>query len=72
MEEQNKKPAYVHKDFGEAKSEDMHLTKGFTGWVHHHRILAGWLMKALVMAVASLLYYLRKEQKHIDEENKHR
>ncbi|OGM99591.1 MAG: hypothetical protein A2817_01875 [Candidatus Yanofskybacteria bacterium RIFCSPHIGHO2_01_FULL_39_8b] len=58
MEEQNK------------KTEDIHLTKGFTGWVHHHRRLAKWLMKILVTGIASILYYLRKEQKHIEEEEK--
>ncbi|MDO8495889.1 MAG: hypothetical protein Q7S43_00340 [bacterium] len=52
------------------KQEDIHITKGFTGWVHHHRTLAKWLMKILVAGVASLLYYLRREQKHIEEENK--
>lgn len=55
---------------GAKKSEDIHLTKGFTGWVHQHRILAKWLMKFLVAGVTALLYYLRREQKHIEEENK--
>jgi len=50
--------------------EDIHLTKGFTGWVHHHRRMARWLMKILVAGIASLLYYLRKEQKHIEEEER--
>lgn len=50
--------------------QDIHLTKGFTGWVHHHRILAKWLMKALVAVITSLLYYLRKEERHIEEESK--
>lgn len=58
MEEQNKKP------------EDIHITKSFTGWVHHHRRMAKWLMKGLVAVIASLLYYLRKEEKHIEEESK--
>jgi hypothetical protein len=52
------------------KHEDIHITKGFTGWVHHHRILAKWLMKGLVALVASLLYYLRKEEEHIEKEGK--
>ena len=78
--EENKKLNYVHKDSGslrqsfseasEAKQEDIHLTKGFTGWVHHHRTLAKWLMKFLVAGIASLLYYLRREEKHIEEESK--
>jgi len=50
--------------------EDIHLTKGFTGWVHHHRTLAKWLMKIIIAGVATLLYYLRREQRHIEEENK--
>ena len=50
------------------KSEDVHLTKGFTCWVHHHRKLAKWLMRALIALVTSILYYLRREQRHIDEE----
>jgi hypothetical protein len=50
------------------KQEDIHINKGFTGWVHHHRVLAKWLLKALVAIVASLLYYLRKEERHIEEE----
>ena len=70
MEEHNKKPTYVHKDFGEAKPEDIHLTKGFTGWVHHHRRMAKWFMKFLIAGVASLLYYLRREQGHIEDEEK--
>jgi len=49
--------------------EDTHLTKGFTHWVHHHRKLAKWLMRALIALVTSILCSLRREQKHIDEEN---
>lgn len=52
------------------KKQDIHLTKGFTGWVHHHRMLAKWLMKILVAGATAFLYYLRREQKHIDEEVK--
>jgi len=54
----------------ENKKEDIHINKGFTGWVHHHRILAKWLIKFLVVGATSLLYYLRREQRHIEEENK--
>lgn len=52
------------------KKEDIHLIQGLTGWVHHHRTLARWLMKILVAGIVSLLYYLRREQKHIEEEEK--
>ncbi|OGN00329.1 MAG: hypothetical protein A3B91_00255 [Candidatus Yanofskybacteria bacterium RIFCSPHIGHO2_02_FULL_41_29] len=52
------------------KQQDIHINKGFTGWVHHHRILARWLMKILVVGVTSLLYYLRREEKHIENEQK--
>ena len=52
------------------KQPDIHISKGFTGWVHHHRRLAKWLMKFLVAGVTALLYYLRREQRHIEEEGK--
>ena len=52
------------------KQEDIHLTKGFTRWVHHHRRLAKWLVKGLAAGVSLLLFYLRKEEKQIEQEGK--
>ena len=52
------------------KQEDIHINKGFTGWVHHHRRLAKWLFKLLIAGVVSLLYYLRNQEKVIEQEEK--
>jgi len=52
------------------KKEDIHITKGFTGWVHHHRRLAKWLLKLLIAGATAFIYYLRREQRHIEEEGK--
>lgn len=54
------------------KQEDIHLTKGLTRWVHHHRRLAGWLIKGLIAGVTAFLFYLRREEKHIEDETKKR
>lgn len=54
----------------EAEKKDIHLTKGFTGWVHHHRRMAKWLFKLVIAGVASLLYYLRRQEKVIEQEEK--
>lgn len=52
------------------KVEDIHITKGFTRWVHHHRTLAKWLMKALIAGVTAILYYLNRQEKQIENEEK--
>lgn len=52
------------------KQEDIHITKGFTNWVHHHRRMAIWLMKIFIAGMTSLLFYLRREERHIEEEAK--
>lgn len=52
------------------KLEDIHITKGFTGWVHHHRKMAKWLFKLLIAAVTSTLFYLKRQEKVIEQEEK--
>lgn len=52
------------------KQEDIHLTREVTSWVHHHRKLAKWLMRILVMGLAVASYYFKKEQKHLEDEEK--
>ncbi len=52
------------------KQEDIHLNKEVTRWVHHHRRLAKWLGRILIAGMTLLLYYLKNQQKHIEDENK--
>ncbi|OGM95939.1 MAG: hypothetical protein A3B86_01635 [Candidatus Yanofskybacteria bacterium RIFCSPHIGHO2_02_FULL_38_22b] len=52
------------------KYQDNHITPTITHWVHHHRRLAKWLFKFLIASVASLLYYLRNQEKVIEKEEK--
>ena len=54
------------------KRKDIHGTVGTTRWVHSHRRVAKWLMKIAVAGAASFLYYLRKQEKQIEEEEKKR
>lgn len=52
----------------ETKQQDTHGTPEMTHWVHKHRRLAKWLFKLLIAGVASLLYYLRRQEKDIEKE----
>ena len=52
----------------ETKNQDIHGTRAMTRWVHRHRTLAKWLFKLLIAGVASLLYYLRRQEKDIEKE----
>ena len=55
----------------EDKKRDMHGTEATTRWVHHHRRLATWILKILAAWMASLLYYLKSQEKEIEKEQKH-
>jgi hypothetical protein len=50
--------------------KDTHGSSGMTRWVHRHRRLAKWLLKFLVAGVAAFLYYLRSQEKIIEQESK--
>ena len=54
----------------ETKKEDVHLNPATTHWVHKHRTAAKWLVRGLALAVGSLSYYLRKQEKEIEDEAK--
>ena len=54
----------------EHKKEDIHGTPETTRWVHKHRRVAKWLVRIMALGVASLSYYLRKQEKQIEEEEK--
>ena len=56
----------------ETKHEDTHGSPEMTRWVHKHRRAAKWLMKIAVAGAASFLYYLRKQEKQIEEEEKNK
>ena len=64
----SKKPAgVIHSS--EVK-QDIHGTEEMTRWVHKHRVAAKWLVRILALGVASFSYYLRKQEKEIDQEEK--
>ena len=54
------------------KHKDIHGTEATTRWIHHHRRLATWILKLLVAGVASFIYYLRSQEKEIEQEQKNK
>ena len=52
----------------EIEQKDIHGTEATTRWIHKHRKAAKWLMKIAIVGISSVLYYLRKEEKEIEEE----
>ena len=52
------------------KHEDTHGSAGVTHWGHKHRRMATWIIKLLVAGIASFLYYLRKQEREIEKEEK--
>ena len=54
----------------ETRNQDSHGTPAMTRWVHKHRTLAKWLFKLLIAGVASLLYYLKRQEGDIEKEAK--
>ena len=54
----------------EIKHLDTHGSAGMTRWVHKHRRMATWIIKLLVASIASFLYYLRKQEREIEKEEK--
>ena len=52
------------------KNQDIHGTEATTHWVHKHRRLAMWALKLLTAGITSLLYYLRRQEKEIEHEQK--
>ena len=51
-------------------NKDIHGTPATTRWVHKHRTLAKFIMKGLAIGATSALYYLRKQEDKIKEEEK--
>jgi len=54
----------------ETKHKDTHGIEATTRWIHKHRRAAKWLIKLAVAGAASFLYFLRKQEKQIEEEDK--
>jgi hypothetical protein len=51
--------------------KDTHGSPAITRWVHHHRRMARWLLRFLVTGTTALLFYLRSQEKIVDQEIKH-
>ena len=54
----------------DSKQQDIHGTKTTTRWVHKHRTLAKFLVRGLVVTGAALTYYLKNQEKKIEQEEK--
>jgi hypothetical protein len=54
----------------ENKNQDTHGTKMTTKWVHKHRTVAKFFVKSLVVVGAALTYYLKNQEKKIEQEEK--
>lgn len=53
-----------------SKHQDKHGTVGMTSWIHKHRKLAKWLARVAVVGVTAFSYYLKKQEKKIEEEER--